>query len=271
MKLFVYYLLTIPAFALAQSEYEISGIEMFNQDLQKTAEGIIYVSSQPFHWSENDFIILGGTLAGGTLLFMADNDINNFFKRNHSKIATRWARIGSNYGEPLTVVSLTAALYIFGIVTGDDWTRETAVILTSALIPAGAIQTISKLSAGRARPYMELGKDDFKFWRKGEDYYSFVSGHTLVAMSTSLVLAKRIKNNYASTILFGVAGLCAWSRMYLNNHFSSDVFLGSALSFATVFAAFSAHSQNATQAKNKESVKYVFNTGFNRIGFQIYF
>lgn len=43
--------------------------------------------------------------------------------------------------------------------------RETAVLLTSALVPAGAIQTISKLSAGRARPYMESGKDNFRFLR----------------------------------------------------------------------------------------------------------
>lgn len=265
------FFLIIPFFTYAQGNHSVTGLEIFNSDLKRTADGIIHVASQPLHWSEGDFLLFGGTITAGALFFPVDNKIDGFFRRNQTNRARKWAKLGSAYGEPVTVVSLTAALYTFGIISGDEWSRETAVILTSALIPAGAVQTISKLSAGRARPYMGLGNENFKFWRKGEDYYSFVSGHTLVAMSTSLVLAERIKNTYASAVLYGMAGLSAWSRMYLRNHFSSDVFLGTALSFATVYSALNAHSEKPAVYKDKNSAGFSFNASINNITVQIHF
>ena len=247
----------------------ISRFSLFSQDLKKTAEGIIHVADAPLHWSEDDFILLGSTLSAGFLLFQFDEDIDRFLRRSQNKTTQNLADIGSMYGEPITVVSIAAGLYTYGIITKDKWTRDTAVLLTTALIPAGAVQTVSKISAGRARPYMDIGEGDFKFLRGGEDYYSFVSGHTLVAVSTSLILADRIDNPYVSSLFYSFAAISAWSRMQLHNHFATDVFLGSMLGYAAVSSALKWHSDG--KKTEPDRISYLFDIRPYHLGVLIYF
>ncbi len=57
--------------------------------------------------------------------------------------------------------------------------------------------------------------------------YSFPSGHTATAFGIFLYLAILIKNQYLKFILFCIAALVSFSRIYLSAHFPLDVFTGS--------------------------------------------
>ena len=46
------------------------------------------------------------------------------------------------------------------------------------------------------------------------------------------MLAERIDNIYASIGLYGLAGLTAYQRIYSDNHWISDIFLGAAAGIA---------------------------------------
>jgi membrane-associated phospholipid phosphatase len=65
----------------------------------------------------------------------------------------------------------------------------------------------------------------FNFFETDFDHTSFPSGHTVVAFTTSSVLAATIKNTYASIALYSLAGLTAYQRIYSNNHWFSDTVL----------------------------------------------
>ncbi len=53
---------------------------------------------------------------------------------------------------------------------------------------------------------------------------SFPSGHTVSAFAMATVLAYHFKNNYISVIVFPLALLVAYSRVYLVQHYVRDVF-----------------------------------------------
>jgi len=260
-------LILVPCFLFAQTKEQSSRFQMIGDDLTTVSQGALHILSNPLRWEQSDWLLFGGTLAGGILIFTMDDEIDGFFKRNRSNSQDKLAEFGSYMGRPITVVALTAAIYSYGIIAKNDWARETAIIFTASLIPGGIVQTVSKTAAGRARPYMGFGKNKFEPFKQQEDYNSFVSGHTLVTASTALILAQRVNNVYLKGLFYSVGLVGAWARMYQRNHFASDVFLGMALGYATVNAAFSWINQR----EKTENKSYGFYFNSNRIGLIIAF
>jgi len=209
----------------------------FMTDVCNAFNGSVHVFSQPLHWQGDDWLTFGSIVAGAAALSIIDKDVRGFFMRNQGRTGDAVAKIGEFYGEPLSVVLITGSIYLFGNIADDSWARETAIIMTAALFPGGIYQTTAKFSAGRARPYLELGNYHFNPFRMEEDYYSFVSGHTLVAMTTSFVLASRINNTIVKGFLYSLGIVAGISRMYSDNHWISDVFLGGALAAAVTHTA----------------------------------
>jgi membrane-associated phospholipid phosphatase len=221
--------------------------DRFTADVGDAFDGSVYVFSRPLHWQGDDWLNFGYVIAGATAVSFIDTEVRDFFLRNQRGSDNVLIKIGEFYGEPLSVVLITGCIYLYGNIADNDWARETAVIMTSALLPGGIYQTAAKMSAGRARPYMELGNYYFDPFRMEEDYYSFVSGHTLVASATSLVLASRINNVIAKGVFYSLGVLTGISRMYSDDHWLSDVVLGGALAAAV------AHSALAWNKEKKQS------------------
>lgn len=224
--------------------------QRFKSDVGDAYNGSVHVFSRPLYWQGDDWLNFGYVIAGAATLTLVEKEVRKFFLRNQSETGDALAKIGEFYGEPLTVVLITGSIYIFGNIADDKWARETAVIMTAALLPGGIYQTTAKMSTGRARPYLELGNYHFEPFRMEEDYYSFVSGHMLVALGTSLVLAGRINNSIAKGFLYSLGILNGLSRLYTDNHWLSDVVLGGALAAAVTHGA---NSWNKTINKNNHS------------------
>jgi len=214
----------------------------FTSDVGDAFDGSVYVFSRPLSWEGEDWLNFGYVIAGAAAISLVDIEVRDFFQRNQSGSENILIKIGEFYGEPLMVVLITGSIYLFGNIADNDWARETAVIMTAALLPGGIYQTAAKTSAGRARPYLELGNYYFDPFRMEEDYYSFVSGHTLVAAATSLVLARRINNAIAKGVFYSLGILTGISRLYSDDHWLSDIFLGGALAAAVTHSAFNWHT-----------------------------
>ncbi len=67
--------------------------------------------------------------------------------------------------------------------------------------------------------------------------HSFPSGHTTTAFTVFFFLTLICKNNFVKLILFVVALLTAFSRVYLSQHFFADIFVGSILGTGSVLLA----------------------------------
>lgn len=69
-------------------------------------------------------------------------------------------------------------------------------------------------------------------------FHSFPSGHTTTAFTVFFFLAILCKNNVIKFLLFTLAILTAYSRVYLSQHFFEDIVAGSVLGTGTVLLAY---------------------------------
>ena len=223
--LFSFFLLNAQKNTSISDRLVIDGTSFFNLSL-KTA-------TKPFSWGKEDFKTLGYIGLGTTALFLIEEHITDFFKNNQSESLNAIERIGDTYGKPAFGTSIAIGLFSYGIFTEDEWSRETATLLASSLLVTGLIQSTLKSTVGRERPSRGNHFAFHPFSRQAGNH-SFPSGHTTMAVTTSLVLAHQIKAKSVKYVLYGLAGITMWSRIYSEAHWATDVFLGSVLSYYVV-------------------------------------
>lgn len=135
-------------------------------------------------------------------------------------------------------LSLGAALWAGGAMSGNDFVEHLGVESTQAVLLSGALTVGIKGLVGRSRP--NASPDDPDEYHLGGGFFnarlaSFPSGHTSAAFAVATVLSRELSARYPSqrwlirSVLYGAAGSVGIARMYQNAHWPSDVVTGAAL------------------------------------------
>ena len=210
--------------------------------------------TSPLHFSKNTWVKIGGVTAIAGLSFFADNSVRTAVSKNHSTFQDNLVKIGDNYGKGIIPAGLAVGLYGIGFFTNNYEIKSTGQILFESLAAAGITVTALKVIIGRSRPYLEQGNHNFSPFNTDNDYNSLPSGHVIVAFTTSTVLAEKIDNVYASIALYGLATLTAYQRIYSDNHWFSDTFLGAVLGVA--IGKYFVHLDNKRRDHNESKFSY---------------
>ncbi len=120
-----------------------------------------------------------------------------------------------------------AVLFGVGALRGDTRTRDTGLFGLEALADAGITGYGVKLSTWREPPYVQDGRGHF-YQRDAGWNSSFVSGHSILAWSSAAVLAGQYHSPWAQAGVYTLAGGVSITRILGQDHFPSDVLLGSA-------------------------------------------
>ena len=144
---------------------------------------------------------------------------------------------GRNTSNAATVIP--ASLLIVGVVRGDAYARNTALLAGEAVVDAEMVTSVMKNISHRLRPAAvptnQLGTSTW-FRDKGVTLGgagSFPSGHTIAAFSVATVFSHRYRHHrWVPYVSYGLAGLVGFSRISLLSHFSSDVLMGAALGYS---------------------------------------
>ena len=143
------------------------------------------------------------------------------------------SQIGAGY----TVVPIAAGFYIGGAFAHNEKARETGLLGAEAIIDATIIAEVGKLATRRQRPLDGNGNGDF--FKGGS---SFPSGHAAVSWALASVVAHEYNSNVWYPIAaYSLASLVSLSRLSGQNHFPSDVFVGSAIGWFTGRYVFKTH------------------------------
>lgn len=189
--------------------------------------------TQPARWTRKEWAIFGGVAVAWAGAYAVDRPVQEFWHNHPSPFQDRVLEpFGDHYSRPLYWSSICVATYTLGKLTDNAKIHETGLLLLASGFTLGLIQIPVRTVAGRARPYLTNDPHDFQLlggWPSERS--SFVSGHSAIAVNMATILAHQIKRPWATVVLYSLAAVTPWSRVYGKDHWLSDALVGSALGY----------------------------------------
>jgi membrane-associated phospholipid phosphatase len=173
-----------------------------------------------------------GVIAG---LIAADEQDTPYFRRTAE--FQGFNRAFSGNATSLATALVPASFYALGLIRKDSYEQKTALLAGEGLLDSLIVSTVLKVSTLRLRPSDIPPQGDFSdsFFLRRHSIASgsFPSGHTIAAFSVATVFAQRYRQHrWVPWVAYGVAATIGFSRITLQAHFPSDVFLGAALGYS---------------------------------------
>jgi membrane-associated phospholipid phosphatase len=166
------------------------------------------------------------------MLLSTKSSIHLHFNAFHNSFLDPFCTLVTNLGEgpivTLVFIILLTVKYRFALVVGLS-------NIVSALITQGLKHTLFS-DVVRPKKFFE-GIHDLYFVPGVEnwEYNSFPSGHTTCAFALYFALALITENRFYKLLLFFIALIVGYSRIYLSQHFFEDVYAGSIVGVSTTF------------------------------------
>jgi hypothetical protein len=200
-------------------------------DGKNTVLTIAHTYAAPFHWQKKDLLMLGGVLAVSGASMFIDEPVYELMQKNRNNTFNRLERVGDFLGQPENNYPIMLVVWASGVIVNNDWLRDTGIMMIASVTSSGLIQTIAKEAVGRSRPVFGRGAFSFKPFG-GADYHSFPSGHTMLSVATSWILARQVNFLPLKIVFYSLPVITGASRVYVGAHWLSDILLGSALGIA---------------------------------------
>jgi membrane-associated phospholipid phosphatase len=191
-----------------------------------------------------DALLIVGFAAAAVAISPADKYLTQKLQ-DPARQSNRYLHTGATFfrliGDPgsLIVGGLT---YAGGRISGSRRAEDIGLHSVESVLLGGAITGVTKMVAGRARPYKDTANSrNFGLLRgfQGTDYQSFPSGHTTAAFAFASIVSAETSHWWPHSrwvigpIFYGGAALTGVSRVYNQFHWASDVVSGAAIGTLT--------------------------------------
>ncbi len=123
-------------------------------------------------------------------------------------------------------IGAPAVLFIGGVIGHNEGMRQNSLFLASSTAVSAGLDFLIKRLTNRRRPFVQ-NTNILPVYRAGST--SFPSGHASVTFSTATALSIAYPKWYVIAPAFLWAGSVSYSRMYLGEHYPSDVAAGTFL------------------------------------------
>jgi len=158
------------------------------------------------------------------------------------------------FGDGLFAVLLSVILFFY------VKTQRLSLVLLSSYIVSGLLAQMFKRIFNAPRPKAFFTIDQYNKFVDGvtvANNHSFPSGHTTTAFGMAIVLAYFTPNKYLQSLFFLMAITAGFSRIYLGQHFLTDVlagaFLGSVISICALLVSNAIAPRKPIQLFKKQS------------------
>jgi membrane-associated phospholipid phosphatase len=206
---------------------------------------------QPAKWNGTDWLTLGLVGAGTYLVSQADQPIRTAVLKDQRYYYSAPIVAGRVWGETYTPIIMFGGYAAYSLITNDIGTRKIAYEIGLASLYAGALSFVLKLAIGRSRPYLNEGNSFFRPFNSifDQNNKSMPSGHSTVAFVLSTVLSRNADSPVLKVLAYIPAVVTMISRIYQDQHWTSDTFAGAALGYFVGTWVVDHHEQSDSPVK----------------------
>ncbi len=137
------------------------------------------------------------------------------------------ASINTSNAMIYSMVAVPVGVYGFGHFQQNDHAREAGILSAEAMLDGVVVEQGLKLVFWRERPNVDNARGHFFQSSAGVDS-SFPSSHSLIAWSAASALAAEYPSHWTEFALYSAATGVSLTRVLGQEHFPSDVLVGSA-------------------------------------------
>lgn len=181
----------------------------------------LYLAPFELHNLKWDALVLVGTGA----FLAADRRIENNIPHSHFTLYQATSDIAL-----AGLAGSLGAIYAYGFKNEHRHARETGEIELETLVNTFLIYTPMQLILGRQRP--DEGNGHGNFFKHHAVNTAFPGGHAIFTWAMASVLADEYPKPWARVLSYGAAFRVTFSRVMARDHWSSDMFIGTALGLA---------------------------------------
>lgn len=180
------------------------------------------------------FTILIAIATGILVLSLGKEGAFQLINSNHNSIADQFFKYFTHYGDGIMWAPLALFCffyrrkYFIAVVAGVLISTIIAQFLKRVVYP-DELRPISYLS--ETFPVHQIAGVEMR------KLHSFPSGHTTTAFTMALIMAHMINKKFWSIMLPILAVLAAYSRVYLSQHFPTDVLAGMCIGILSAILA----------------------------------
>src|SRR5467141_1200669 len=204
----------------------------------------IWTSPARLRFSDTDWLVpLSGITAG---LLVTDRDFSKHLKQNPTTISHY--KTLSNAGVA-ALIGGAGAMWLLGHASHNEHWSETGFLAGEAALNSLVAVESFKYSLRRERPYQGNGSGPF-FQNGGT---SFPSEHAAAAWSIAEVIAHEYPGPLTKILAYSIAGLVSYSRVRAQQHFSSDVLVGSLIGELSAYTVYKRHHDSELGGDEWES------------------
>jgi membrane-associated phospholipid phosphatase len=234
---------TGPAASAQSSESRTTPVELNGDYFTGYLTDTGNILTSPARWDRSDWLEASLVMGVAVGLYTQDDHIQRWVQKHKN---TTTANLFEDT-KKLAFISISAlvGLGAYGYISSDDKARTTFLLSTESFVITSIFVQGLKRTAGRHRPYTGDPHDTWSGFTSKGDYFSFPSGDASSAFSIASVVAAEYDNMIVPPLVYGVATLIALKRLHNNGHWSSDVFVASALGYFTGKVVVASHAKQS--------------------------
>ncbi len=176
---------------------------------------------------------VGAVVAGGVLtMALVDAPVQEWTANpdHGSTTGDDIANVAQYFGQAEVVLPVTGGLILVGLIAKKPGVLHAGYRVGASVVVASVLTQVFKYSLGRVRPYDTSNEWDFQPFSGANSMWS---GHTATAFAFATALSQEIHRPWATVGLYTLATGTAWSRVYNNEHWVSDVVIGAVVGIAS--------------------------------------